>query len=66
MSENEYQPLKNHEYSAWLLRVWYEQGHGWRISLQHVQTRERFGFDDLAAAMNFIEKHLSLSITPHL
>jgi hypothetical protein len=66
MTENEDHPLKRHEYCAWLLRRWYEEGHGWRISLQHVQTRERFGFDDLSTAMNFIEQHLSLSITPHL
>jgi hypothetical protein len=62
--ENDYYPIKNDQYCAWLLRVWYEQGHGWRISLQHVQTRERFGFDDLSSAMIFIEKHLPLSLTP--
>lgn len=66
MSENELYPLKKHDYCAWLLRVWYEQGHGWRVSVQHIQTRERFGFDDLSSAMNFIEQHLSVSITPHL
>ncbi|MBK9055252.1 MAG: hypothetical protein IPL78_31450 [Chloroflexi bacterium] len=66
MPQKETHPIYNHEYCAWLLRVWFEQGHGWRVSIQHVQTRERFGFNDLAAAMNFIEQHLSLSITPQL
>jgi hypothetical protein len=46
----------SHQYYSCLLRIWYEEGNGWRVSLQPVNTRERFGFTDLYSAMVFVEQ----------
>jgi hypothetical protein len=48
----------SHEYHSYLLRIWYEEGDGWRVSLQPANTRERYGFADLFSAMVFVEQVL--------
>lgn len=58
MNENDQELRTENEHGAYLLRVWQEQGHGWRVSVQPVHTRERLGFDSLQSAMDFIETTL--------
>ncbi|MDA0246183.1 MAG: hypothetical protein OT477_22455 [Chloroflexi bacterium] len=49
---------KQSDYHAYLLRVWREEGDGWRVSLQPTGSPERFGFADLHTALAFVEQHL--------
>ncbi|MCA9960509.1 MAG: hypothetical protein R3E31_08050 [Chloroflexota bacterium] len=58
MSDHEKNSVKVIDYHAYLLRIWREEGYGWRISLQPSNSSERFGFADLQAAMNFVENNL--------
>jgi hypothetical protein len=58
MLNDELPPGRSERYHAYLLRVWYEDGYGWRVSLQCAETRERFGFADLQSAMIFVEQLL--------
>lgn len=58
MLEDERPPVRSRHYHAYLLRIWYEDGYGWRVSLQCTDTRERFGFADLQTAMAFVEQLL--------
>jgi hypothetical protein len=56
--DGEGSPGRNYPYYAYLLRVWYEEGCGWRVSLQPTHTQERFGFADLYSAMSYVEQVL--------
>lgn len=51
-------PSRNNHYHSYLLRIWYEEGYGWRVSLQPTCTQERLGFADLYSAMMFVEQSL--------
>lgn len=58
MSDPEKCPVETTDYHAYLLRIWREEEGCWRVSLQSTRTRERFGFADLHAAVQFMEREL--------
>jgi len=49
--------LTNQRYYAFLLRIWQPgQDADWRIMLEAIPSRERFGFSDLAELAAFLEE----------
>ena len=48
-------------YQSYLLRLWQEECDGtpiWRASLESVQTRERWGFVDVAEVFAFLDQQI--------
>lgn len=52
---NRLEPQKKSTYHTYVMRLWREESGEWRVALQHVQTRNYYGFKDLAEAFAFVE-----------
>lgn len=58
MTDPLHHPEKSPDYHAYLLRIWREEGEGWRVSLQSARTGERHGFANLQKAVQFLTQDL--------
>ncbi len=49
---------REHTYRSYLLRLWPAEMNGviWRASLECVQTKETYGFDDLESLCDFLRQ----------
>lgn len=52
---NRLEPKKQSAYHAYVMRLWREESGEWRVALQHVQSRNNYGFKNLAEAFAFVD-----------
>ena len=55
---------QSNRYVAYLIRCWYEEGDGWRGTLEDPHTGERHAFANMNSLLNFIETQTTGQLLP--